>query len=401
MTNRVFVTGMGVITAIGYNVMENMTAIENHESGLDNLSPLDADRENSPPICRVMQSTEDLKKAAGCPNSTEVSRTAVLGLTAAREAFESAGLTQDDLSSCGLISANSVGGMDRSECFYPAFLKNEKGGRLRDVAGHTCARSSHFIADQLKLKSLVSTISTACSSSANAIMFGARLIRHKRLDRVIAGGCDAMTRFTVNGFSSLKILDPRGCRPFDEERAGLNLGEGAGFLVLESEESVIASKKKPFCEVTGFANTCDAYHQTASSPEGDGSYLAMSKAMAEAGLEASDIDYVNAHGTGTRNNDLSEGKALERLFGSSTPPISSTKPFTGHTLGAAGGVEAVFSCLSILHGIVYPNLRWSTPMSELGFNPATRYLTGRNIKNVMSNSFGFGGNDTSLIFSGC
>ncbi|MFH2130572.1 MAG: beta-ketoacyl-[acyl-carrier-protein] synthase family protein, partial [bacterium] len=240
-----------------------------------------------------------------------------------------------------------------------------------------------------------------CSSSANAIMLAARLIRSNRLDRVVAGGCDALTRFTLNGFLSLKILDFQACRPFDETRAGLNLGEGAGFLVLESEKSLAEGNKKAICELTGYANTCDAYHQTASSPEGDGPFRAMQGALEVSGVQPAAIDYINAHGTGTRNNDLSEGTAITRLFNPDLPRISSTKPFTGHALGAAGGMEAVLSCLSIMKDIIYPNLGFSSPMNELNLIPETKLVENAGVHHVMTNAFGFGGNNTSLIFSRC
>lgn len=378
-----------------------MTSIEKRKPGLGTLSLFESIKKDQHLVCEVKQTAETLHESAGIEDARETSRTALLGLSAAREALQDAGLTNEDLVSCGFVSANSVGGMDKSEQFYPAFLQNRNRGKLKQVIGHTCAFSSDFIADQLGIRTLVSTISTACSSSANAIMFASRLIKHKRLERVIAGGCDALTRFTLNGFSALNILDRTGSKPFDENRSGLNLGEGAGFLVLESEQSVLDRKREALCEITGFANTCDAFHQTASSPEGEGSFQAMQQALAMAELEPSAIDYINAHGTGTRNNDLSEGKAIERLFSSGLPFISSTKPFTGHTLGAAGGIEAVFACLSIRERVVFPNINWQTPMKELNLRPNPKLQKDQNIRHVLSNSFGFGGNDTSLIFSRC
>jgi 3-oxoacyl-[acyl-carrier-protein] synthase-1 len=232
-------------------------------------------------------------------------------------------------------------------------------------------------------------------------MLGARLIKNNILDRVIVGGVDALTTFTLNGFNSLMILDRQPCRPFDETRSGLNLGEGAGFLVLESERILEKKDKKIYCEVKGYGNACDAFHQTASSPEGDGAKLAMLKALETARLSPADISYINAHGTGTPNNDLSEGKAIENVFGSSAPFFSSTKSFTGHTLGASGAIEAVLSVLAIEHNLIFPNLNFSKQMNELKIAPVNRLMKNIEVKNVLSNSFGFGGNNTSLIFSKC
>ena len=220
-----------------------------------------------------------------------------------------------------------------------------------------------------------------------------------QLDRVIVGGTDSVTKFTLNGFNTLMILDKTGCRPFDEHRAGLTLGEGAAYLVLESEEAVRKSNKKIIAEVSGYGNANDAFHQTASSPDGTGAFLAMSKALQMSGLMPGEIDYINVHGTGTENNDLSEGVALERVFGDQAPPFSSTKGFTGHALGAAGAVEAVISILAISNGVIFPNLNFTTPMKELKIRPVSELMTGMNIRHVMSNSFGFGGNNSSIVFS--
>jgi 3-oxoacyl-[acyl-carrier-protein] synthase-1 len=195
------------------------------------------------------------------------------------------------------------------------------------------------------------------------------------------------------------ILDKELCKPFDADRNGLNLGEGAGFLVLVSERVLKQNSLKSLCTISGYGNTNDAFHQTASSADGRGSYLAMESALKMSGLKTSDIDYINLHGTGTKNNDNSEGVAVRRLFGESVPQASSTKSFTGHTLGASGGIEAVFSVMSLTHGCVFPNLRFNTVMPDVGFTPVTEFKTSAKINHVMSNSFGFGGNCSSIIFS--
>jgi 3-oxoacyl-[acyl-carrier-protein] synthase-1 len=270
---------------------------------------------------------------------------------------------------------------------------------LRDVVLHECGAVTEWVGGRLGIRGYQSTISTACSSSANAILFGARLICHGLLDVVVAGGTDALTKFTLNGFNSLMILDTGYCRPFDDQRNGLNLGEGAGYVVLISEKVAATLGCKPACVLSGYANACDAWHQTASSPDGRGSWLAMKGALERSGLQPGDIDYINLHGTGTQNNDQAEGTAIRRLFSAPFPRMSSTKTFTGHTLGASGGIEAVFSVLSVRHGLVYPNLRFTTPMAGMPFVPETRFFKNLPVKHVLSNSFGFGGNCTSLIFS--
>jgi 3-oxoacyl-[acyl-carrier-protein] synthase-1 len=320
-------------------------------------------------------------------------------MVAAKEAVVSAGIENINEFRTGLISSNTVGGMDKTELFYREFIKNKNKGKLKYVATHDCGDSSFQISEHLKVNHFTTTISTACSSSANAIMMGARLIKHGYADRMIVGGTDALSVFTVNGFNSLMILDRKPCRPFDDSRAGLNLGEGAGFVVLESERCIEKSNKVPICELTGYGNACDAFHQTASSPEGKGAILAIKKALDSANLQSGNIDYINVHGTGTPNNDSSEGLALQTVFGDNVPRFSSTKSFTGHTLGASGGIEAVLSVLAIREKIVYPNMNFETQIKELNISPVKELIENVGVKHVLSNSFGFGGNNSSLIIS--
>ena len=195
------------------------------------------------------------------------------------------------------------------------------------------------------------------------------------------------------------ILDHEPCKPFDKNRNGLNLGEGAAYLVIETAESARKRGATPLCELSGYANACDAFHQTATSPEGEGPFLAMTGALSKAGLKPADIDYINAHGTGTGNNDLCESVAIKRVFGDHVPPFSSTKSFTGHTTSAAGAVEAVISILSLTNGFIPANLNFSSAIEESGLTPVTKGLSDVDLRHVMSNSFGFGGNDSSCIFS--
>jgi 3-oxoacyl-(acyl-carrier-protein) synthase len=397
MRSTVFVAGVGAISAIGNNVAECLTALENEAAGIGNIHNLQTVHRNKLPVAEVKLTNEQLSLKAGL--SSTISRTALLSMIAAKEALDDAAIENISSLRTGFISANSVGGMDKSENFFAEFLANNTKGKLRNVVNHECGAVTELVADKLGIKNYITTISTACSSSANAIFLGARLIKQNMLDVVIAGGTDALTKFTLNGFNTLMILDQQLCKPFDENRKGLNLGEGAGYVVLVSEKIAASLKKQVYCTLSGYANANDAYHQTASSPDGTGSFLAMTGALEKSGLQPSDIDYINLHGTGTQNNDIAEGTAIKRLFADHYPKMSSTKSFTGHTLGACGGLEAVFSALAIKHGIIYPNLRLETPMVDLPFVPERKLLKNISVKNVMSNSFGFGGNCSSLIFS--
>jgi len=395
----VAVAGAGLISAIGNDISACLSALANGQAGMEEITWLDTAHRHKIPVAEVKCSNVRLAELAGVaagssPGPSSISRTAMLSLIAAREALEKAAIPNFAALRTGFVSANTVGGMDLTEKFFTTTK-----GKLREVVQHECGYSTEWVADRLGIRHFQTTISTACSSSANAIGFGARLIRHGLLDVVVAGGTDALTRFTLNGFNALMILDAGYCRPFDNDRQGLNLGEGAGYLVLVSDSVVASLPSGICCTVSGYANANDAFHQTASSPDGRGSWLAMSTAIERSGLRPADIDYINLHGTGTQNNDLAEGTAIRRLFDPVYPKMSSTKSFTGHTLGASGGIEAVLSVLAIQHGIVYPNLRWHTPMPELPFSPVTTFLKDQPIRHVLSNSFGFGGNCSSLVFS--
>jgi 3-oxoacyl-[acyl-carrier-protein] synthase-1 len=397
MGSSVYIAGVGVISAIGNNVTEHLRTFELEEAGMGDITLLNTIHKGILPVAEVKLSNAELVAMTGLPPRT--SRTALLSLVAAREAMADAAIPNFESLRTGFVSANTVGGMDKSEDFFVDFLADNNKGKLRGIFDHECGSKTEIVADQLGITDYMTTINTACSSSANAIFYGARLIKNDMIDIVVAGGTDALTKFTLNGFNTLMIVDKEFCKPFDEHREGLNLGEGAGYLVLVSERVAKTLNKEVYCKLSGYNNSNDAYHQTASSPEGAGSYLAMKGALEKSGLKPSDIDYINLHGTATPNNDSAEGTAVKRLFGPNYPPMSSTKSFTGHTLGASGGIEAVFSVLAIKHSIIYPNLRFETRMSELPFEPETKFLKGQHINHVMSNSFGFGGNCTSLIFS--
>lgn len=395
MQNDIFVTGIGTISAIGNDVSQTLASLKTQSSGIGEIEILQTSHKGEFKVGEVKLSNPDLMEKLNIPttSSGKYTRTALLGLMAAKEAFHAAGLEQADNHRTGLISSTTVGGMDKTELVYQDATNSDF------VLTHPCGDSTEKIAVALGVKGYRTTINTACSSGANAVMHAARLIQQGIIDRAIVGGIDALSRFTLNGFNSLMILDREFCKPFDNDRKGLNLGEGAGFIVIESADSMKKRDQKPLCRLTGYANANDAYHQTASSPEGEGAYLAMKAALEMNDIKPEEISYINVHGTGTPNNDLSEGTAIKRIFGENLPPFSSTKSFTGHTLGAAAGIEAVFSVLSIQHNLIYPNLNFTTPIENLDMQPETQLRTDKEIHHVLSNSLGFGGNTSTLIFS--
>ena len=387
---KIVVSGVGLVTALGAGAACNVAAMRSRESGIT-PHPQILNTDNNLPVGEFAMTNEAMHSWLDIPSQNHLSRTALLGIAAVREALTEANIPKG--LRVGLVSATSVGGMDLTEGFFRKFIVNESHGRLRDVRMHDCSASTEAIAQYCGIDGYRTTLSTACSSGANAIMTGARLIRHRIVDCVVAGGTDALSAFTLNGFKSLMILDEKPCRPFDDSRAGLNLGEGAGYVVLMREEDA----DNPYCTLAGYANRNDAFHQTASSAEGDGAFLAMSEALEMADIKPSQVDYINVHGTGTLNNDASEGAALLRLFGSKIPPFSSIKAFTGHTLAAAGGIEAAMSALAVKHGLLYPNLNFKTPI-EAALFPVCEFAEGKKVDCVLSNSFGFGGNCSSLLF---
>lgn len=397
MKKGVAITGMGIISSIGNSVEENYISLIENKIGISCIQNIPTVHADVIKVGEIKKTNEELVAELQLPENNNFSRTAMIGALAAKQAVENAGITSINEFRTGLISATSVGGMDMTEKYYYEYFKNPE--LVKYISCHDGGDVADKIADELGLKGFVTTISTACSSAANSIMLGARLIKSGKLDRVIVGGADALAKFTINGFKTLMILSDDYNKPFDNIRKGLNLGEAAAYLVLESEEMVQKNNKKVLARVSGYGNANDAFHQTASSENGDGAYLAMKKAFEVSGLKPSQIDYINVHGTATPNNDLSEGRALLRIYeDEKVPDFSSTKPFTGHTLAAAAAIEAVYSILAIQNNVVYPNLNFEIPMQEFNLKPQTS-LKSKNIKHVLSNSFGFGGNCSTLIFS--
>ena len=352
----ILITGMGVVSAIGLGKAQTLEALLANRSGVGPLKYLKTEHKEFP-VGEVKLTNAEMCERLGIAQEAITTRTALMGMMALGEALEEAQLTPEMLSKVGFISGTTVGGMDMSEQFYLDFIHSE--AHKEYIAAHDCGNCTEMTANHFGKFAFTTTLSTACSSAANAIILGANMIRCGEADIVVVGGSECITKFHLNGFNSLMILDTEPCRPFDATRHGLNLGEGAAYLVLESAESAKRRGMTAQALLSGYGNACDAFHQTASSPEGEGAYRAMKEALELAGVQPSDIDYINAHGTGTPNNDASESQAMMRLFGENVPPVSSTKPFTGHTTSASGSIEAVFCILALQNGFLPVNLNWS------------------------------------------
>ncbi len=394
---KIAITGIGLVSAIGANCFETLQALLAERSGIASMRYLNSAHSDIP-VGEVPYSNDQLKAMLGI--NEPMSRTSLLGLMAAREALQMAKWPNGQMANdFAFISGTTVGGMDLTEQHWTDYAQ---GKATENICLHEAGESTNLIVKHLEPFvpspfAFIATPSTACSSALNAIMLGANLLRTGQAKQVLAGGAESLSKFHLNGFNTLMILDKQPCRPFDANRNGLNLGEGAGYLMLESEADALERGAKILGYIGGYANTCDAFHQTASSENGEGAYWAMSKALRMAKIQPDDIDYINAHGTATPNNDLSESAALKRLFGDLMPAVSSTKAFTGHTTSASGGLEAAICVLAMQHSFVPANLHWEQTAEGL-VKPAV-HTEHRPLRNILCNAFGFGGNESSLVIS--
>ncbi len=395
----IYITGCGIVSAIGVGKESTLAALQSGTTGIGPMKYLPSCHADLP-VGEVQLSNDEMMQLLGISYDKRLTRTALMGRIALREALQEAGLEKEALRTIPFISATTVGGMDKREAYYAQ--EPDCDALHASIATHHCGTCTEMIAEPFGPFASLATVSTACSSATNAIITAANMLRCGLADIVVAGGAECLTKFHLNGFNALLILDHEQCRPFDRDRAGLNLGEGAAYLVLESARSIEQRGTTPLARLSGYGNACDAFHQTASSPDGDGAYHAMQEALQTAGLTPADIDYINAHGTGTINNDASESQAILRLFGSQLPPVSSTKSFTGHTTSASGSIEAVFCLLALRQQFLPPNINWHNPMED-GITPVTQHSTLNTqhspLTHILSNAFGFGGNDSSIILS--
>ncbi len=400
MAERIVITATGIISALGRGTKQHTGALISKKAGMRHPLHLRTKHAGEFVCGEVDYSDDQLAALLGLPTGDNgYTRTTLLALAAMQELMSNTDTGLFTENNFALINANTVGGMCSVEDMYLDFISEKtEGPFLKYIDTLDCAESTLNIARYFQLKPFTATISTACSSSANSLILGARMIQNGVVQRAICGGCDALSRFTLNGFNSLKNVDKEPCRPFDANRFGLNLGEGAAYLLLEKESDALARGADILAVFSGYSNTNDAYHPTAPSPDGDGALRTMQLALQKAGLNEGDIDYINAHGTATLNNDIAEGKAIQRLFSSKETVFSSTKPYTGHTLAAAGAIEALFSIWAIQQQKAWPNLNFHTPIEEISISPVTE-VKEMVINHALSNSFGFGGSNVSLIFS--
>lgn len=392
---RPVITGTGIICAAGRGVREVWDSIRTAQSGLGGLTLFAAPRYAHHLVGQVRQ---DVGALAG---GVRGGRSDKLGWIAAQEALAHAGLALGlgaiGPERVGVVLGATVGGMLGTEQVLIELWREERR-RFGPLRFHECAGATDLCARQLGARGPCVTLATACSAGALAIALAGELIETGEADLVLAGGSDSLCRLTLNGFGSLLLLDPNGCRPFDARRAGISLGEGAAMLVVEAEETARARGARILARLAGTGVSCDAWHATAPHPAGHGAFAAMQRALAQSGLAPADIDYVSAHGTGTPDNDVMEARALRRLFGERLPPVASVMRFFGHTLAASGAIKAVVCVEALQEQALPPNPGFEQPDPNVGFQPVKEFCPQR-LAHVLSNSFGFGGNNVALVLS--
>ncbi len=393
---EIYVTGLGCISPIGKNVDENLESLESGSSGIKRAKFFKSKYVGHLLFGEVNYSNEQILSMLNLRNRRGLTRTDLLAFKAFQEVVADAKLTTEHISSrdTAFISASTVGGMCLTNQLY------NDSNNLSDTSEFLESYSSYShslkIAHEYGLKGFVDVINTACSSSANAIMNGARLIKAGKAKRAIVGGVDSLSKYTVNGFFSLQILSKSVCAPFDANRDGLNLGEAATYIVLESEE--VAQNKKKYGKVLGYGNANDAFHPSSLSENGAGITQSIYDAFKTANISPKQIDYINCHGTGTNNNDEVELRALTKIF-KELPPFNSLKTYVGHTLGAAGAIEVLFSLLTISNNRIFRQTNFKNVIDEFKKEPVVTKID-KEVDVVMSNSYGFSGNCTSLILGG-
>jgi len=388
---RVVVTGMGIVSAVGWTLDDTWQAMVQGRSGLGTLTLFESQRCGKLPVGEV---AGDPALRSGLDGG---SRSDHLAVWAAKQAFADCGLDGSDFARerGSVVLGALTGGMLFTEEFFLRLLREDRADASH-LAERACCNAADRVAEIFGLGGFRTTLSNACASGGAALSLGCDLIEAGEADVVLAGGVDSLGRIVLNGFNSLMLVSPDGCRPFDAGRKGMSVGEGAGVLVLESEAHARARGARVRAWLAGRGNTCDAHHVSAPEPEGRGLYEAMRLALADADLAAAAIDYINAHGTGTMDNDPAEAKALRALFGDALPAVSSTKRFFGHTLAAAGAIEAIVTVLALERQAIPPNLGLRSVDAKIPLAPVAEYRPAK-LAVAMSTSLGFGGNNSALV----
>ncbi len=397
---RVAITGLGAVSAIGAGAEETWAAMREGRCGIRPVTLFDTSglpTRNAAEVPRVPSAPgldRSLRKRA--------TRADLFALAAAEEALRDAGIDAPalDPSRAGVALGAGAGGMLETEQYW--FARIERGiarARLSRAWGFFPCTATDLLAARFGFEGYTTTIMTACSSSTLAIGLAGDAIRSGAADIVLAGGAEALCLLTFSGFCALRAVDPERCRPFDRERQGMSLGEGAGILVLEELERARRRGARIHAEWSGYGAACDAHHVTAPDPTGDGAARTMRAALSDARVPAEEIDYISAHGTATPYNDEVETRAIHEVFGARARevPISSVKSMVGHCLGAAGALEAVALVQTVRDGILPPTIGYETPDPACDLDCVPNVARRKDVRAALSNSFAFGGNNGAIV----
>ena len=398
---RVAVTGLGIITSIGESTSEFEAALFRGSCGIGPISLFDT--MGFPCQMGAQVKNRELKTSLDPKEAKRISRCDLLGLIAAHEAITDSGL---DLETCdretiGVVLGGGAGGMNSWEKYRRTAWSGSSRPKPSLLLPFATCTLTDLIAIHYKLTGCRATISTACSSSATSIGYGFDLIRSGEQRIVVTGGSESLSELIFAGFNALRVMDPDYCRPFDKNRRGLSLGEGASILILEDYMQAENRGATIYAEVLGYAINSDAFHMTSPDPEAKGMSSVMAGALKNANIGADQIDYINAHGTATRVNDQMETRAIKSVFDdtkASKLAISSTKSMVGHCLGAAGGIEALATILALYRQIAPPTIHLVEPDPECDLDYVPNHARPQEIRFALNNSFAFGGNNTSIVF---
>ncbi len=399
-SERVVVTGIGVISPLGHSLAQFWNSVSNGVSGLIQVTSMDTTGYGSNLGGEVTNFAFDQVKV---PNGVKPDRTVVFALAAANQAVQLAGLpaTDYDHERFGVVLGTCMGGMRSGEEWHRQWIT--RGYEQADHAlllGYQFYAASDAVSAAFGLHGPKATISTACAAGANAIGYAFDLIRHGKADRMLAGGSESLAHIAYAGFSSLQSLTPDFCSPYSSGRRGLNLGEGAGIVVLERLDLALARGATVYAEIMGYGLSIDGYHPTAPHPQGLGAARAVGAALKAGGITRDQVSYINGHGTGTPKNDSAETNAIKASFGerARSIPVSSTKSMVGHSLGAAGAIEGITTMLAIHNQYIPPTINYQAQDPELDLDYVPNQGRSSSIEVAISNSFAFGGNNAVVVY---
>lgn len=402
MKKRVVITGLGTINAIAGNIPDFAQALQEGRCGIGPVDLFDTAGFHSHTGGQIknFSARDDIPRDVSLKRMSRADR---LSFVATLEALRDARLyppppeLKDEI---GVVIGGGAGGLLEAEEFYAKFLKGHKHAKFSRLSALFCASSADRIASAFHFEGPKATFMTACSGGGTALGYARDLIANGHASIVLAGGVEPMCRTTYAAFNALKSVAADFCRPFDKNRDGLSLGEAAAVMILEELPSALARGAKIHGEILGYGITCDAHHMTAPDEQASGAIRCMQAALKDSGLSPDDIDYINAHGTATPVNDVMETKAIKSVFGrrAYAIPVSSTKSMHAHTLGAAGALEGIVSVLALRDGFIPPTIHYQDPDPECDLDYVTAGARRAALRAVLSNSFAFGGNNTTVIF---